>query len=65
MSWTTADVDALEEAIATGALSVRHGEKQVTYQNFETMQKILVIIKRSLQNPKPRSFSLGAYRRGA
>lgn len=37
MSWTTADVSRLQAAIASGQLSVRLGERQVTYQSVEAM----------------------------
>jgi hypothetical protein len=39
MSWTQADVARLEAAIASGQLSVRMGDRQVTYQSVEAMLK--------------------------
>ncbi|AWH54421.1 hypothetical protein C1924_15150 [Stenotrophomonas sp. ESTM1D_MKCIP4_1] len=37
MSWTQDDVKRLKVAIASGQLSVRHGDRQVTYQSVEAM----------------------------
>ena len=37
MTWTTADVTRLQTAIASGQLSVRLGERQVTYQSVNAM----------------------------
>lgn len=37
MSWTHNDVKRLKAAIASGQLSVRHGDRQVTYQSIEAM----------------------------
>ncbi|HHB9427288.1 TPA: phage head-tail joining protein [Stenotrophomonas maltophilia] len=31
MSWTKDDVQRLKAAIASGQLSVRHGDRQITY----------------------------------
>ena len=64
MAYTQEDVDALEDAIASGALLVRHGSKMVQYQSFDVMQKILLRIKRQLRTPKPRTCSFGYFRRG-
>lgn len=37
MSWTKDDVQRLKAAIASGQLSVRHGDRQITYQSVEAM----------------------------
>lgn len=37
MSWTTADVSRLKAAIASGQLSVRYGDRQITYQSVDAM----------------------------
>jgi hypothetical protein len=34
MAWTQADVDALEAAIASGELSVRFRDREVTYRSM-------------------------------
>lgn len=40
MPWTQAQLDALDEAIASGSLVVRHGDKAVTYRSFDEMVRI-------------------------
>lgn len=37
MSWTEADVNRLKSAIASGQLSVRYGDRQITYQSVDAM----------------------------
>ena len=39
MAFTLADVEKLERAIATGALTVRFADRQVTYQSLDAMRK--------------------------
>lgn len=41
MSWTAEDVSRLRAAIASGQLSVRLGDRQVTYQSIDDMLKAL------------------------
>lgn len=42
MAFTTADVDALKDAIATGALEVRYADgRQVKYRSLGEMRQIL------------------------
>lgn len=41
MTWTEADVSRLKAAIASGQLSVRLGDRQVTYQSVDAMLKAL------------------------
>ncbi len=47
--WTTelaAEYDALVLAFANGALSIRHGDKQVTYGGFDDMYRRIVFLSR-------------------
>lgn len=37
MSWTQDDVKRLKAAIASGQLSVRHGDRQIPYQSVDAM----------------------------
>lgn len=48
MAFTLSQLQALEEAIAQGALSVRYGDKQVTYQSTAEMLKVRDMIRREL-----------------
>jgi hypothetical protein len=41
MAWTQAQIDALEDAIATGVQTVKHGDKTVTYASLDEMQRLL------------------------
>jgi hypothetical protein len=47
-SWTQADLDAIEKAIASGALSVRYADKSVTYRTLTEMNTIRDQIRRAL-----------------
>jgi hypothetical protein len=46
--WTQEDLDRIDEAIATGALSVRHGDKVITYRSIEDLLKVRERIQRAL-----------------
>jgi hypothetical protein len=48
MAFTQAQLDALEEAIASGSLSVQYGDKKITYQSQAEMLKARDLIRRSL-----------------
>lgn len=45
-SVTQQRIDSLEAAIAEGVLTVRHGERQVTYRSLDEMRSILKDLKR-------------------
>lgn len=68
MSWTQADVSRLQAAIASGQLSVRLGERQVTYQSIEDMLKALDRMQADLAataaagKPANRRFAFTTYR---
>jgi hypothetical protein len=48
MGFTQGQLDALEEAIASGTLSVQYGDKKVTYQSMADMLKARELIRREL-----------------
>lgn len=48
MAFTQAQVDALDNAIAGGLLSVRYGDKVTTYQSMDDMLKARAAMIRSL-----------------
>lgn len=52
MAWTQADLDALDEAIASGATSVKHGDKTVSYQSIDQMLKARDRIARAIASPR-------------
>lgn len=41
MAFTQQQITALEAAIASGTLSVRYGDRQVTYQSLSEMRRLL------------------------
>ncbi|MBZ7921648.1 hypothetical protein LAC81_07620 [Ensifer adhaerens] len=41
MAYTQTQIDALKKAIASGVLTVRHGDEQVTYRSFSEMRQLL------------------------
>lgn len=56
MAWTTADLDALDEAIATGATEVRFSDgRTVRYRDLSEMMRIRRLMVNELGLPtKPR-----------
>lgn len=49
MAVTQSQIDKLEAALAAGTLKVRHGDKMVTYDNFDQMRKRLEYLERRLR----------------
>lgn len=45
MAYTQADIDALEGAIAKGALEVQRGDERVKYRSLAEMQSTLDIMR--------------------
>lgn len=48
MAYTQAQLDALEVALAQGALKVEYGDKSVTYRSLSEMNQIRNIMRREL-----------------
>lgn len=48
MAWTQAQLDALDLALAQGALTVKYADKQVTYRSLDEMIRIRNLIANSL-----------------
>lgn len=51
MAWTTADLEALNKSIATGATSVRYQDRTVQYRSLEEMMKIRALMMDELGLP--------------
>ena len=49
MGFCAADLEALDQAIASGVVTVRVGEKVVTYQSISEMLRAREMIGRALQ----------------
>lgn len=47
-SWTTEDLDAIEAAIASGALKVEYNDRTVTYRSINELTKARHLIRVSL-----------------
>lgn len=45
MAWTAADVEKLERAIASGKLTVRYQDRQITYQSTDAMLRALKVMR--------------------
>lgn len=49
MAWTQTDLDAIEAAIATGELTVRFADRQVTYRSMAELIAARNLIKDVLE----------------
>jgi len=49
MAITQADIDALERAIATGALEVQRGDEKVRYRSLAEMRETLSALRANVQ----------------
>lgn len=67
MAWTIEQYNALTEAIATGSLTVKYADKEVTYRSLNDMLRILGLMKTELfpsttnTRRKLASYSKGLY----
>lgn len=50
MAWVAADLTAIEDAIASGALRVAYQDKIVTYRNIGELQRARNIVKQDIDN---------------
>jgi len=48
MAFTTTQLAAIEEAIASGTLTVKYSDKQVTYQSTTELLRVRDVIRREL-----------------
>lgn len=48
MAYSQTDLDAIEKAIASGALKVKYADKEVNYRSLDEMLKIRDQIRRAL-----------------
>lgn len=48
MAYTSADLTALQKAIAKGAVKLRMGEEEVTFRSLAEMRQLEAMIKREL-----------------
>ena len=48
MAWTQIDLDAIEEAIASGTLRVEYNDRTIVYRSIDELLKAREAIKRAL-----------------
>ncbi len=53
MAFTQQNLDAIENAIATGTLSVEYNGKRVTYRSMSDLMRARDVIKADLDKQKP------------
>lgn len=55
MAFTQSQIDALKAALASGVLTVRHGETMTTYRSFDEMRALLAMMEDEvLPSTRPR-----------
>lgn len=64
MAFTQAQLDAIEEAIASGATSVSYEGKTVSYQSLDQMLRIRAIIRSALGLSTQSATVLAQHSRG-
>lgn len=68
MAFTQTELDALEAAIAQGALTVKYGDKEVTYDNLDKLLQRRNLIRNELglngANPGNRGRRYASFSKG-
>jgi hypothetical protein len=66
-TWTQADIQTLEAAIASGMLSVSYAgppARSITYQSTDSMLKALALMKQSVGGGSATPYRLATTRKG-
>lgn len=53
MAFQQSDLDAIEKAIASGALTVKFSDKEVTYRTMDDLMKARDLIRKKLGQANP------------
>lgn len=64
MAWTTQQMQRLEKAIASGALTVRYADRTVTYRNQSEMLALLEEMRAALGLSTPQRTRYASTSRG-
>lgn len=66
MAYTQTQIDALKQALATGALTVKHGETLTTFRSLEEIQQIISDMENEVAGSArtKRRRTVAAYRSG-
>lgn len=66
MAFTSDQLTALEQAYAAGELTVRHGDKSITYANMDALWAAILRLRRALRSSSTRYIGgVAGYRRNA
>lgn len=65
MAWTQIQIDALKAAIATGVLTVKHGETLTTYRSLDEMKTLLSMMQADVASGGRVRRVVATYRGGA
>lgn len=61
MAWTAAQLDALKDALASGKLQVRFGDRSITYRSVDELRKAIATVGAEV-NSSTRTRVIKAYR---
>ena len=65
MAYSQSQIDALKNAIASGVLVVRHGEKSTTFRSLAEMERTLKMMEEEVNPAKvPPRRTVGSFSRG-
>jgi hypothetical protein len=64
MPWTLADLEALDEALMSGAQSVQYESKSVSYRSIDDMLRVRTIMRIELGLTSNQRTALVAHQRG-
>lgn len=54
-SWTIADLQMLEKAIAQGALRVKYADKEIEYRSLDDMLRLADLMRKDLGTVNPNA----------
>ncbi|HEY8356090.1 MAG TPA: hypothetical protein VIL30_01410 [Ramlibacter sp.] len=62
MAFNSTDLDAINSAIASGELTVKHSGREITYRSMEDLQKAKRMIEAEIASTQNGSRAGGSYR---
>lgn len=63
MAFVPADLDAIDTAIKSGELTVKFDDTSVTYRSMDELLKARGLIKREIQGPVRKTYSVASFSR--
>lgn len=64
MAFVAADLDAIDNAIKSGELTVKFDDTSVTYRSMDELQKARALIKYEIKGPQRKTYSVASFSRG-